>query len=139
MEKFKVNYSVTGIILIVAVCLMFVLISGFAIASEKTGKTPNSTLEVCSTAKITTIEYFMKESAFSGGPKLHVKVGITNISDKPLRYRVSIFLPDGASSGGFYPRKGSPPVVKPGEENVETLPVYYDKIPDAITIKVDEL
>jgi hypothetical protein len=66
-------------------------------------------------------------------------VGIKNISDEPLRYRVSIFLPDGASSGGFYPRKGKPPVVKPGEEKVRTFPMYYDKIPEAITVKVDEL
>ena len=81
----------------------------------------------------------MKKSKFSGGPKLHMKVGIKNISDKPRRYRVSIFLPNGASSGGFYPRKGKPPVLKPGEEKARTFPMYYDSIPDAFTVKVDEL
>jgi hypothetical protein len=68
-----------------------------------------------------------------------MKVGIKNISDKPLRYRLSIFLPDGVSSGGFYPRKGKPPVLKPGEEKARTFPMYYDSIPDAYTLKVDEL
>ena len=139
MEKFKVNNLFSGIILLLIVCVSFVLISGCATQSEKKGKGPAETLTACPTAKVTTLEYFMKKSKFSGGPKLHVKVGVTNVSDKPLRYRVSIFLPDGASSGGFYPRKGKPPIVKPGEEKVRTFPMYYEKIPDAITIKVDEL
>ena len=139
MEKFKVKHLFSGIILIVAVCVGFVSIPGYATQPEKGAQGPVETLLVCPTTKITTIEYSMKKSKFSGGPKLHVKVGITNISDKPLRYRVSLFLPDGASSGGFYPRKGKPPVVKPGEEQESTFPMYYDKIPDAITIKVDEL
>jgi hypothetical protein len=115
------------------------LASGPAIAADKGGKSPVETLKVCPTAKITTLEYFMKKSKFSGGPKLHMKVGIKNISDKPRRYRVSIFLPNGASSGGFYPRKGKPPVLKPGEEKARTFPMYYDSIPDAFTVKVDEL
>ena len=139
MKRFKVNDLFSWIVLITAVCVGFVLISGCATQPEKKGNGPVETLKVCPTAKITTLEYFMKESKFSGGPKLHVKVGITNISDKPLRYRVSIFLPDGASSGGFYPRKGNPPVIKPGEEKVREFPMYYDKIPDDITIKVEEL
>jgi hypothetical protein len=139
MEKLKVNHLFSGIILIVAVCVGFVLISGCATQPKKNAQGPAETLKVCPTAKITMLEYFVKESKFSGGPKLHVKVGIKNISDEPLRYRVSIFLPDGASSGGFYPRKGKPPVVKPGEEKVREFPMYYDKIPDAITVKVDEL
>jgi len=139
MEKFKVKHLFSVIILIVAVCVGFVSIPGYATQPEKGGQGPVETLMVCPTTKITTIEYSMKKSKFSGGPKLHVKVGITNISDKPLRYRVSIFLPDGASSGGFYPRKGKPPVVKPGEEKVREFPMYYDKIPEDITIKVDEL
>ena len=139
MEKFKVNHLFSGIILIVAVCIGFVSISGCATQPEKGAQGPAETLKICPTAKITTLEYFMKESKFSGGPKLHVKVGIKNISDEPLRYRVSIFLPDGASSGGFYPRKGKPPVLQPREDKERTFPMYYDKIPDVITIKVDEL
>ena len=139
MERFKVNHLFSWIVLITAVCVGFVLISGCATQPEKKGNGPVETLKVCPTAKITTLEYFMKESKFIGGKKLHVKVGIKNISDKPLRYRVSIFLPDGASSGGFYPRKGKPPVIKPGEEKVREFPMYYDKIPDDITVKVDEL
>ncbi len=139
MKNFKVNGLFFRLILSMTVCVGFVLIIGCATQPAKKANGPVETLKVCSTAKITTLEYSVKKSKFSGGPKLHVKVGITNISDKPLRYRVSIFLPDGASSGGFYPRKGKPPVVKPGEEKVREFPMYFDKVPDTIIIKVDEL
>lgn len=139
MKKFKVNNLFFWIVLLMTVCFVFAMISGCATQPVKKKDGPVETLKTCPSAKITTLEYSVKKSKFSGGPKLHVKVGVTNISDKPVRYRVSIFLPDGGSSGGFFPRKGKPPVVKPGEEKARTFPMYYDKIPDEITIKVDEL
>lgn len=138
MERFKLNSLFSGIILAVAVCVGFVLISGCATAPKK-AEGPVATLKVCRSAEITTLKYSMKQSKFSGGPKLHIKVGIKNISDKEKRYRVSIFLPDGVSSGGFYPRKGKPPVLKPGTEEVATFPMYSGSIPDSLTIKVEEL
>lgn len=139
MQKFKHNFLFSGALLAVFVCVGFLLAIGCA-TTEKKGKTsPAVTYEVCPSAKVTTMETFMKKSKFSGGPKLHVKVGVTNISDKPQRYRVSIFLPDGASSGGFFPRKGKPPVLKPGQEKVRTFPMYFNSIPDAFTIRVEEL
>jgi hypothetical protein len=138
MERFKLNSLFSGIILAVAVCVGFMLISGCATSAKK-AEGPVATLKVCSSAEVTTLKYFMKKSKFSGGPKLHIKVGIKNISDKEKRYRVSVFLPDGASSGGFYPRKGKPPVLKPGAEKVRTFPMYFDGIPDSLTVKVEEL
>ncbi|MBW2004705.1 MAG: hypothetical protein JRI72_08835 [Deltaproteobacteria bacterium] len=138
MERFMRNSLFSMIILAVAVCVGVVLISGCATAPKK-GEGPVATLKVCPSAEITTLKYFMKKSKFSGGPKFHVKVGIKNISDKEKRYRVSVFLPDGASSGGFYPRKGKPPVLKPGAEKVRTFPMYFDRIPDSLTVKVEEL
>lgn len=139
MKKLKVNGLCPSLFFLLTVCAGFVLFSMPAIAADKGEKTPGATLKVCPTAKITTLECFMKKSKFSGGEKLHVKIGIKNISDKPHRYRVSIFLPDGASSGGFYPRKGKPPVLKPGEEKERTFPMYYDSIPKDYTVKVDEI
>ncbi len=139
MKKLRITGLSVSVFFLLAVCAGFLLTAGTAVAGDKGGKAPEATLQVCPTAKITTLECFMKESKFSGGPKLHMKIGIKNISDQPHRYRVSIFLPDGASSGGFYPRKGKPPVLKPGEEKVLTFPMYYDSIPDAYTVKVDEL
>jgi hypothetical protein len=139
MKKLRISGLSVSVFFLVAACTGFLLMSGIVVAGDKGGKTPDATLQVCPTAKITTLEYFMKQSEFSGGPKLHMKIGIKNTSDQPHRYRVSIFLPDGASSGGFYPMKGNPPVLKPGEEKISTFPMYYDSIPDACTVKVDEL
>jgi hypothetical protein len=139
MKKLRITGLSVSVFFLLAVCTGFLLMAGTVVADDKGRKTPEATLEVCPTAKITTLECFMKESKFSGGPKLHMKIGLKNISDQPHRYRVNIFLPDGASSGGFYPVKGDPPVLKPGEEKVATFPLYSDSIPDAYTVKVDEL
>ena len=138
MERFKFSCLLPGIIVAVMVCAGFVLMSGCATTPQKS-EGPVATREVCPSAEITTLTYSMKESAFSGGPKFHVKVGIKNISDKDKRYRVSIFLPDGASAGGFYPVKGKPPVLKPGQEMVSEFPMYFDRVPDTLTVKVEEM
>jgi hypothetical protein len=138
MEKFRFNALFSRVVLAVAICAGFVLISGCATA-PKQGEGPVATLKVCPSAEITTLTYSMKKSKFSGGEKFHVKVGIKNISDKENRYRVSIFLPDGASAGGFYPVKGKPPVLKPGQEMVREFPMYFESIPDTLTVKVEEM
>jgi len=138
MERFKRNSLFSVIILAVVVCVGFVLLSGCATAPKK-GEGPVATLKVCPSAEITTFKYSMKKSKFIGGLKFHVKVGIKNISDKDKRYRVSIFLPDGASSGGFYPRKGKPPVLKPGAEKVREFPMFFESVPDSLTVRVEEL
>jgi hypothetical protein len=83
----------------------------------------------------------MKEPEIGGGPKLHFKIGIKNTSDKPRRYDVSISLPEGPSTGGFYPKQkktGKIPLLKPGEELVRVFRLYFDRIPAALAIKVTE-
>lgn len=141
MERSKLNSLVSGIISLVVVCFGFVLISGCATAPEK-AEGPDATLEVCRTAEITVLKYFMKEPETGGGPKLHFRIGIKNISDKPRRYDVNISLPEGPSAGGYYPKqtkKVKNPVLKPGEELVRVFRLYYDKVPDALSIKVEEV
>lgn len=138
MEKFRFSALFSGVVLAVAICAGFVLISGCATGPKK-AEGPVATLKVCPSAEITTLKYSMKESKFIGGPKFHMKVGIKNVSDDDKRYRVSIFLPDGTSSGGFYPQKGKPPVLKPGEEKVREFPMFFEAVPDSLTVKVEEL
>lgn len=141
MERSKLNYLVSGIVSILVVCFGFVLISGCATAPVK-GEGPSATLEVCRTAEITVLKYFMKEPETGGGPKLHFRIGIKNISDKPKRFNLSIALPEGPSSGGYYPKKTKKvknPLLKPGEELVRVFRLYFDRVPDALTIKVEEV
>jgi len=138
MDRFRLNSLFTGIVLVVAVCVGFAMVLGCATAPKK-AEGPVATLKVCPSAEITTLKYSMKKSKFIGGLKFHMKVGIKNISDKEKRYRVSIFLPEGVSSGGFYPRKGKPPILKPGAEKVREFPMFFDRVPDSLTVKVEEL
>jgi hypothetical protein len=138
MERSKCNSLLSWIIMTVMVCAGFVMISGCATTPQQ-GEGPVATLDVCPSAEITALTYSVKESEFSGGPKFHIKVGIKNISNKDNRYRVSIFLPDGAAAGGFYPVKGKPPVLKTGQEMKREFPMYSDQIPDTLTVKVEEI
>lgn len=139
MEKSRYNVLFLRTLLTMALCAGLLFAIGYASAGEKKETGPVVTYEVCPTAAVTSVDCFMKESKFSGGPKLHVKLGIKNTASEPKRYRVSIFLADGASSGGFYPRKGNPPVLKPGEKLESTFPMYFDSVPDALTVRVQEL
>jgi hypothetical protein len=138
-EKSRYNVLFLGTLLTMALCAGLMFAIGYASAVEKKEAAPVVTYEVCPTAAVTSVDCFMKESKFSGGPKLHVKLKIKNTASEPKRYRVSIFLTDGASAGGFYPRKGDPPVIKPGEELESTFPMYSDSVPDALTVRVQEL
>lgn len=139
MEKFKPNSLFPGVILTIAVIFGLSLMFACATAQKKAEEGPVATIDACSSAEVTTLNYFLGKSKFSGGEKLHIKLGIKNISDKPKRYRVSIDLPDGGSGGGFYPRKGKPPVLKPGEEKVRTFPMFSDRIPESVTIRIEEI
>ncbi|WP_169709386.1 hypothetical protein [Deferrisoma camini] len=73
-------------------------------------------------------------------PSLHFKVRIKNVSSQPHRYRVNLFLDDGKAVGGLIPRKGKPPVVKPGEEASFTYPVKgLTRPPASLTVLVKTL
>jgi hypothetical protein len=51
------------------------------------------------------------------------KVGIKNLTDKPLRYILNIILEDmHKGAGSLIPVKGNPPVVEPGKVETVTVP-----------------
>ncbi|MEA2110142.1 MAG: hypothetical protein U9P07_12080 [Pseudomonadota bacterium] len=93
--------------------------------------------DLCPSVEITKVSYYMKD--YKGAPRLHFDVTIKNVSAKAKRFRLAIFLPDGTAGGGFYPRKGKPPVIKPGAELTRTFPMYFHQFPSAYTIRVQEL
>ncbi len=64
-------------------------------------------------AKLVEFSCFFKK--YKKVKSLHFKVKIKNVSKVPQRYRVNIFLENGKAVGGLIPRKGKPPVVKPGQ------------------------
>lgn len=134
MDRFKQSSLFKGIILLAGLCFGFMFMLGCA-ATPETGKGPIATLKVCPSAEITILKYSMKESKF------HIKVGLKNISDKPKRFNLSVTLPQGPSSGGFYPKqtkKGKIPYLKPGEEKLREFRLYFDEVPAELTIEVKE-
>ncbi len=60
---------------------------------------------------------------FEGVKSLHFKVAVKNVSDKPQRYRVRIFLDNGKAVGGLIPRKTKKGLVKPGQTVTFVYPV----------------
>ena len=72
------------------------------------------------------IESFACElGTFKKKEALVYTVAVKNISGKPCRYRLNIFLLDqDKAAGHLVPRKGKPPVVKPGETVTVKVPFF---------------
>ncbi|MBW1971383.1 MAG: hypothetical protein JRI44_00885 [Deltaproteobacteria bacterium] len=64
------------------------------------------------------------------------KFKIKNISDKPERFRIRITTAEGKSVGMLVPRKGKPPIIKPGEQKAGKLFMAQPFLPKKITVKV---
>ncbi len=105
--------------------------------APKAAEPASISFDLCPSVQVTNISYYMKK--YKGAPRLHFDVKIKNISTEDKRFRLAIFLPDGVAGGGFYPRKGKPPVVKAGEELSRTFPMYFHELPNEYTIMVQEL
>lgn len=83
--------------------------------------------QVTPEAEITQFE--CQVGAYQKAPALVFTVGIKNVSDKPLRYRLNIFLLDKDKAAGYLvPRTGKPPVLAPGKG--ETVKVPFVKTAD---------
>jgi len=134
MKNSKILWLITILIVTGMFCTSY---AAENTSSTQTAKATNVSFELCPSVQVTSISYYMKK--YKGAPRLHFDIKIKNISSADKRFRLSIFLPDGVAGGGFYPRKGKPPVIKAGEELSRTLPMYFDKIPSEYTIKIDEL
>lgn len=63
-----------------------------------------------------------EQSDDTTAPVLIFSADVQNNTSKPLRYRLSVVLPDlRMASGHLVPRKGVPPVVNPGETEPVTI------------------
>jgi hypothetical protein len=106
---------------------------------EAEGIAPNIVYDVADSAQISKVSYYFK--SYKGADRLHIDVVVKNVSSETKRYRVNIFLPEGPSGGGLYPRKvkGDVTGVPAGEEHTRKFPMYFDKMPSGFTIIVKEL
>ena len=82
--------------------------------------------EISPEAQLEGFSCFFKR--FEGIQTLHFKVALKNVSDKPQRYRVRIFLDNGKAIGGLIPRKTKKGLIKPGQTTTFVYPV--GRMPD---------
>jgi hypothetical protein len=81
------------------------------------------------------LEFNCHFGEFQKHDSLFFNVALQNVSDKPLRFRVNIFLDDGKAVGGLIPRTGKPPVLKPGEKATFEYPVQgMTEKPSGVTL-----
>jgi hypothetical protein len=71
-------------------------------------------------------------------PALIVTMDLKNVADKPLRFKVHVFLEDmDKASGHLVPRKGEPPVVTPGAVEKVNIPfIKTDAMSTRMTVVV---
>ena len=113
--------------------LLFCLAIGASFAAAATDLKPK--LVVVKSAEVTKVTYEVK--SYKGKDRFHVTVELKNVTAEPKRFRVNIWLPDGVSGGGFYPRKAKS--IAAGKTLSRTFPMFYDKIPNKMQIMVREL
>ena len=79
--------------------------------------------QICNAAEITA--FTCELGSFKKKPALVYTVAVKNTSSKAHRYRLNIFLLDqDKAAGHLVPRKGKPPVVKPGETITVKIPFF---------------
>ncbi len=77
--------------------------------------------EISPEAQLVSLDCFFKK--WEGVKTLHFKVSLKNVSDKPQRFRVNIFLDNGKAVGGLIPRKTKKGLVTPGQTVSFVYPV----------------
>ena len=65
--------------------------------------------DVAKEAEVTKFKCYVDK--YNKVDSVHYLIGIKNKTDKPQRYRVNIFIPEGKAVGGLVPEMGKPPVV----------------------------
>ncbi len=79
--------------------------------------------QICNGAEITS--FACELGSFKKKPALVYTVAVKNTSDEAHRYRLNIFLLDqDKAAGHLVPRKGKPPLVKPGETVTVKIPFF---------------
>jgi hypothetical protein len=77
---------------------------------------------------------------WGGADTLHFKVAVKNVSQKPQRFRVNIFLDNGKAVGGLIPRKTKKGLLQPGETDSFVYPVGgVTTQPESVILRISAL
>ena len=105
-------------------------------APEKTNCDASIKWDVTDEVKLTQFDCALGKH--DNQPALIFTVGLLNPTDKPLRYRLNIWLDDMDKAIGHYvPRTGKPPVVPPGKTETVKIPfMKTEKLSKDIFVEV---
>jgi hypothetical protein len=90
-------------------------------------------------AKITKVGWSSQKT--ESGHMLVYEVGILNVSERPIRFKLSIFPLEGDPISVFYPdkkRNDKPLALEPKEEMVLKYPVFDNAMPKGFALVVKE-
>ena len=120
MKRLK-NGSLISVLVICVIGAFWLVGCAGRGAPEKTNCDARISWEVVKEAKVTQFDCAL--GTHGGQPSLIFDVGLENISDTALRYRINIFLEDmDKAAGHLLPRKGTPPVLEPGQSGSVKIP-----------------
>jgi len=77
--------------------------------------------EIAPAAKLEAFQCYSDD--YQKQPSLHFKVALKNVSDKPQRFKVNIFLDNGKAVGGLLPESDKKGLVDPGKSISFAYPV----------------
>ncbi len=119
--RFQKKASMTTVLVLCLVGVFWLVGCAGRGAPEKTNCDAKITWQVAKEVKLT--QFDCAVGIHGGQPSLIFTVGLENPTDKPLRYRINIFLEDMDKAAGYLvPRKGKPPVVQPGKGATVKIP-----------------
>ena len=120
MKRLK-NASLMSVLIVCVIGAFWLVGCAGKGAPEQTNCDAKLRWEVAKEAKLNQFDCELGESG--GQPALIFTVGLENVSDKPQRYRLNIFLEDmDKAFGHLVPRKGNPPVLEPGKSETVKIP-----------------
>ena len=116
-----------------------ILTSGPALGQPPENWSGGIAYEVPPSATITKVSFYMGKT--ESGPMLFYEIGIRNVSEKNVRFKLTIYPLEGDPVAGSYPpqkRKGKPLALEPKEEMTLKWPVFAKGMPKGFALVVKE-
>ncbi|UCF82519.1 MAG: hypothetical protein JSV50_15145 [Desulfobacteraceae bacterium] len=114
---------------------------GVFVAESHAGgpKKPEMVMEFDVTGKAQVTQVVCYFGKWNNQPALWIQAKVKNITDKPVQYKTRCTLHDIGVNRGFWVPKAGNPLVKPGKEGKAKFPFTYTKLPQKVTIVVDDV
>ena len=103
------------------------MVAGCAGPKPKPGEvfpcTADSKIEKSIAPEAELVDFSCMMKTWEGSDTLHFNLALKNVSDRPQRFKVNIFLDNGKAVGGLIPQKTKDGLVGPGQTASFVYPV----------------